>query len=291
MQNNIILIGKKTVRRICGIRTDESFSDGIIRLYCHYKKKLPHHMIGKNELDDCIEKLGITSGDIIVLHSAWRSMYKINMSPKNFLDYFLDKIGEEGTLLMPCYGTDPSFFCKKDTPSHAGVLSELLRLREGSVRSTFPKFSMVGYGPKAEYFLNSHIQSKYQFDQDSPYGKIARDSKAKIVLIGLGSKPHKISIFHCASFDSRYSNVFYEKCYSLERSAHIIDESGAFDINYIDRLPQYQNNKRAFRKLFSGVNKKTENICGLDFMCFSSKEAYQKAYEFCTNGGKIYTVQ
>lgn len=68
------------------------------------------------------------------------------------------------------------------------------------MRSCFPKFSMCGYGKHAEEILNKHKNSLYQFDENSPYSIATKEYNAKVLLMGMGKRPHKITVFHCASY-------------------------------------------------------------------------------------------
>lgn len=279
---------RKNIRYILGIRPNESYEDGLERIYYHYRKKFPYKHVTLEELNRCFDELGINEGDVLVIHSAWRAMYMLDMTPSDFLDFVIQRLGPTGTIVMPCYGSNSKEFDADVTSSNAGVLSELLRLRPNSRRSVFPKFSMVALGKEADQITKYHYLSRYQFDDKSPYSILVQKYNAKILLIGLGKKPHKISVFHCASYATREFNQYYGICYSNIREACVIDANGQKQMKYIDRLPVFQNDKRCFRKLFKKVRKKQVFIKGLNCFLFFSKDAYDVAFSFCENGGKIY---
>lgn len=281
---------KKAIRKCFGIRKNESFSDGVNRHYYHIKKKLVHKKVSMEVLNEYLDELGIHLGDVLIVHSSWRAMYMIDATPEGVLDLLIKKVGCMGNIIMPCYGEDDSFFDVKNTKSSAGVLSELLRKKTGSERSVFPKFSMVAYGKDAFDIVKNHVNSKYQFDENSPYSIATHKYNAKVLLIGLGKSPHKISVFHCASYDSRNTVPYYSECYSNTKSARIVTECGESIKVYVDRLAKYQNNKKVFKKLFKKVSKETKENSGLVLTVFNSNDAYNVAKEYCELGGKIYKI-
>ena len=151
----------------------------------------------------------------------------LDMCPEDVIRLLLDKIGkEEGTLLMPAYGEDNSSFDLNKTKSVAGVLSESLRNYPGTMRSCFPKFSMCGYGKHAEEILSKHKNSLYQFDENSPYSIATKEYNAKVLLMGMGKRPHKITVFHCASYALRDSIDYYKECYSNYKTAYVLSDVG-----------------------------------------------------------------
>lgn len=282
---------KKILRTILKIRENETIADGIRRYYYHFEKKLPYKKISKKELSLLLDNIGIKKGDVLIVHASWRAMYMLETSPKDVIELLLDKIDKkEGTLLMPAYGKDDNFFDLNKTKSVAGVLSETLRNYPGTKRSCFPKFSMCGYGKYANEILNKHKNSIYQFDENSPYSIATKQYNAKILLMGMGKKPHKISVFHCASYALKNTITYYKKCYSNPKTAYIISDKKINKIFYLDRMPEYKNNKYIFKKLFTKIpNKHIISKKRLNLISFNAIDAYDVALKFCKNGRKLYT--
>lgn len=135
-------------------------------------------------------------------------------TPSDFIDSVMEIIGVDGTLCMPCYGVKNGLLHISDTKSAAGILSETLRKKPGSIRSAFPKFSMVAYGKNAKEITSLHIKSQYQFDELSPYYIASRQYNAKVLLLGMGAHSHKISVFHCATYQCRNDIPFYSECFT-----------------------------------------------------------------------------
>lgn len=277
----------KKLRAAFCIRPEETVCDGLNRHYYHFKKTLPHRSCTIDEFSRLLDNLGIRKGQTIILHSSWRALYSLKATPLDVINILIEKIGEDGTLLMPCYSSSSDNFDVNKSLSAAGVLSECFRRCDGVLRSDFPKFSMCGKGKHAYEILNSHKNSTYQFDDFSPYSIATKKYDAKVLLLGLKSTTHKISVFHCATYDSRYDNAFYLTCFSQEKK--YLRPNGEV-IKYIDRIPGCQNDKKAFRKLFSNIPKKTYMYNDVSMVFFNAYSAYEKAYNFCSNGGLLYKI-
>lgn len=284
---NIKRILKTILRTTFGIRQEETIMDGLNRHYYHLKKKLPHKYCSVDEFSRLLDDVGVRKGQTIILHSSWRALYSLKATPLDVINILIEKIGKDGTLLMPCYSASSDHFDVNNSASAAGVLSECFRTCDGVLRSDFPKFSMCGKGKYAHEILNNHQNSTYQFDEFSPYSIATKKYDAKVLLLGLRSTTHKISVFHCATYDARYDNAFYLTCFSHEKE--YLRPDGKVK-KYIDRIPECQNDKKAFRKLFSSVPKKTHIYNDVSIVFFEAKTAYEVAYNFCTNGGFLYKI-
>lgn len=276
------------VRRLLKIREHETIEDGISRKNKHLLKRLPHKTFNSTDFKNDLIKLGINKGDVLIVHASWLGMYALGVTPNEAIDIILDALGEDGTLVMPYYAQPSSYLDMDHLSSSAGILSEFLRKKEGVRISVFPKFSMIAYGKKAEEIVHEHIESTYQFDEHSPYYIAMNDYNAKVLLLGMGRQVHKITIFHCASYQSRYNNSFYRECFTNEKNCIVHHDGRDTTFNYIDRADNYSNNKRVFRKLFAYTKKQAIYFPGYSLTLFNAREAYNTAYDFCMNGGKIY---
>lgn len=277
------------LRLLLGIRPAESFDDGIRRKILKVQKRLPHKQFSETSFVNHLRSLGINTGDVVIVHASWRGMYALESTPASVVEILLKTIGKTGTLVMPCYGSKSEKLDVKKTKSTAGVLSETLRNRDGAIRSAFPKFSMVAYGANAEAIISSHVNSTYQFDELSPYYISMDKYNAKVLLIGMGEKTHKISVFHCASYKCKDKTDFYNNCFTKKCSGEVIIENEAVQFEYIDRADNYSNNKKVFLSLFGSVPKHIINHKGYSIVMFKAADAYRIAYNFCINGGELYT--
>jgi len=151
-------------------------SCSIIELSASIKKKI---------ISD-LQRLGISDGDILMVHSSFRSLGKYELNSEIIISAFLDTIGKNGTLLMPAlsYAQEPNdIHSTSDTPSNVGALQEYFRLRNGTNRSVHPTHSVCGVGPAVKELFSGHQNDSTPCGQFSPFNKIL-NIDAKIVMLG-----------------------------------------------------------------------------------------------------------
>jgi len=137
---------------------------------------------GSRELESCLRDLGVTSGDTVMLHSAFASS-GFRGSPKDLVDVFLRSIGPNGNLLMVSlpYSSSTYEYLQKlktfdvrKTPSHMGMISESFRRREGVLRSFHPTHPVLAIGPKAEWIIADHDKCLVPCGPGSPFEKVTQ---------------------------------------------------------------------------------------------------------------------
>lgn len=279
---------RDSVRKVLGVRDNATIVDELDRKYKHTIRLFPHKQYGLHRFANDLKRLGIKSGDVLIVHSSWNGMYALQSSPEEVVNLLLNILGSDGTLIMPCYSLPGSFIDLDCFISNAGIISEILHKKEGAVLSEFPKFTMVAYGKNANDIIGMHSKSKYQFDECSPYHIAMKSYDAKVLMLGLGGNPHKITVFHCASYDNRNKVPFYKDCYSKECKCDVKKNGTVHSYAFIDRAIGYANDKRMFRKLFARTQKVEECHPGYSMIVYKAKDAYNIAYEFCSKGGRIY---
>jgi aminoglycoside 3-N-acetyltransferase len=149
------------------------------------------------------QKLGISSGDTLFIHSSV-DFLNVNFSPLQLLKILMDVTGKEGTLIFPAWHTnvraeeylqsENNIFDVKRSPAVLGLLPELARRLPGAQRSLHPINSIVALGKNAEEVVSGHEQSIYPCGESSPYYKMLKYN-AKIVGIGINS--NFLSFVHC----------------------------------------------------------------------------------------------
>ena len=64
-------------------------------------------MIQKKEIIQHFQKLGLKSGDLVLVHSSWyRALDRDVKSPKEIIDALLEVVGEKGTIIFPTFNFD-----------------------------------------------------------------------------------------------------------------------------------------------------------------------------------------
>lgn len=239
-------------------------------------------------------KLGIKSGDVVLIHSALGNL-NTKVSPFKVLELILQIIGKEGTILFPTYPklTSQKFlesekiFNIKKTPSYMGILSEIARRHPNAIRSLHPTKSVVAIGNNAQELTSTHHLDIYPYSKESPYYKI-NNYNGKIIGFGVSTK--NLSCVHCADdflkekFPySPYANKVYEaKCIDKNNS-EVIVKTYAHDLNKMD----YKIEKFIKRNIENDVCEDID-MSGMKFFIADSKKLFEKLVSLALEGKTIY---
>lgn len=140
-----------------------------------------------NTLFSDFERLGVRPGDIILMHSSMKSL-QTDMKPEEFLLTLCNYLGPRGTLVLPTlsYSTvtrENNVFHAKETPACIGLLPNVFRKLEGSVRSIHPTHSCAARGYLARELTEMHILDDTPVGPNSPFRLLA-DNGGKILMLG-----------------------------------------------------------------------------------------------------------
>jgi aminoglycoside 3-N-acetyltransferase len=199
--------------------------------------RLPH--LTEAEFTNILtEKLGLTSGDIVYMHSSVDGL-NLSFPFYRILPLIQKAIGETGTVLFPTYPNRRpvssyeylragNVFDVRRTPSYTGILTEFGRRQARAVRSLHPTKSVCAIGPIAAELTSTHQHSPYPYDRPSPYYKLV-ECNAKIV--GLGVWTEYLSFVYCID-DAMKSNppvrtyhpeIFRAKCINYRGEEQIVE--------------------------------------------------------------------
>lgn len=163
----------KPIKQLFGL---EYLNDTIRKKKTKIERLFYHRKYTAKELVEELKRLGLKSGDVIIVHSAMSSFYNYQGTPDELIDELLKAIGPDGTLCMPAYPDDKfnaeKIFDVRTEKSAAGLLSETFRKRPGVKRSLNKLHSVCALGAKADYIVSEHHLSKTSFDEHSPFYKI-----------------------------------------------------------------------------------------------------------------------
>lgn len=280
---------KRIIRKAIGAREKENIEDALLRKKTAIEKHIYTTGYSTEMLRETIRSCGISEGDIVMVHCSWRNMYNYDGTPEDVIEMLRSIVGESGTVLMPSYGPDRFSFDVQRTPSAAGVLSEVFRKQDGVYRSRCTHFSVSGSGKDAEELLSDHVNSRYGFDGHSPLAKLSGCPNGKVLFLGLGSRPTKISIFHCAGAYLRDSDDKLKRLLSKEYESELIDEGAHYTKSMYIRQPGHGNDKASFRRIFDSLNeKKVKKISNLDVVVIDAAEAFGQAVDFARRGIYCY---
>ncbi len=165
------------------------------------------HTVGSLSAD--LRDLGLTAGEVVLLHASTRSVGFVAGGPQAIVQAFLDVLGPAGTLIVPTHtpeNTDPANWQHPPVPESwwsvireqspgfdpartpasrwMGFLAETVRTWPGAVRSNHPQVSFAAVGAHAGDVVAGHRLDDALGD-NSPLGTAYR-LDGKIVLLGVG---------------------------------------------------------------------------------------------------------
>jgi aminoglycoside 3-N-acetyltransferase len=157
--------------------------------------------IPKDRIVRDLRKIGIKEGDHICAHSSLKSIGFVKGGPDTVIDALLEVVGPNGTIMMPSF--TPIFWLKKlkssksdyifdyrSTPTWIGLVPEILRKRQNSIRSRHPTNSVVAIGKYAKYLTDGHDENSRAF---APFSRLA---KINGKILGIGAEHNCLSIGH-----------------------------------------------------------------------------------------------
>ena len=133
------------------------------------------------------QRLGISSGDLITVHSSFRKVGPVEGGPRALLAALCGAVGEKGTILMPAFSFSllqekAPRWSYENTPSCVGILSEVFRKEFAQYRSIHLSHSYTALGPLGSVLTAGELDS-------SPCGRKSAIWKflqypSKIIMIG-----------------------------------------------------------------------------------------------------------
>lgn len=181
------------------------------RTKCWVKRRLEAvdrllHTCTPEALTEGIRALGVQSGDVMMVHSAFGKMRFFEGTAVEAITALLQVVGPNGTLVMPTFpfkhrsheylSTHPLFDVAR-SPAYTGLLCELFRRRPDTVRSLQPSHPVAAVGPLAEHIAAGYERAITPFDRQSPWHRM-HELNAWIINVGLGQRELAITQYHYA---------------------------------------------------------------------------------------------
>jgi aminoglycoside 3-N-acetyltransferase len=145
-----------------------------------------------DDLKDLLQKLGIRSGDVLLVHSSFNRFEGFTGNALDVIRVLREAVGPKGTLLMPTMtfgyravdnAREGKFFDVRRTPSRMGVISELFRRSPGVVRSVHPTHSVAAWGARA--LVADHHEVGTPCGPGTPWARLL-EHRGKILFLGTG---------------------------------------------------------------------------------------------------------
>ena len=123
------------------------------------------------EIAKGLRSLGLKEGSIVLLHSSFLSLGKVNNGPGEVIKAFREVIGKSGTLLVPAFG-------------QLGVLVEEVKHLPGTIISSCPFGTVAACGPAAKALCQDHWKADTAHGKGTPYTRLA-EKGGFICLLGV----------------------------------------------------------------------------------------------------------
>lgn len=154
----------------------------------------------------------VRPGSVLLLHSAYGRLFKTHRcKPETFIQALLDRLGSEGTLLLPLFNfsfTKGESYDIRSTPSKMGALTEAGRHWPESVRTSHPIYSFAAIGYHAKRF--GELTNKSAYGPDSPFA-LLREMNGDVAILDLTDQ-NAMTFYHyieeCLNVDYRFSKTF-----------------------------------------------------------------------------------
>lgn len=169
-------------------------------------------MWNEDQLTNDLERLGLRTGDSVLVHTSLRKIGKMQSGPDTLFKAIMRVIGQEGTLLVPTFTfthSDPAgwhnppisiealelarqsipLFNPEQSPTHIewiGYFPEYVRKQPDAFRSSHPIVSFAALGKNAE-FLTRKVPFHFPLGEDSPLARLYKID-GKILLLGVSHK-------------------------------------------------------------------------------------------------------
>jgi len=149
-----------------------------------------------------LTKMGIVESDTLMVHVNFNPQNGFQGTPLDLVNALAELVGEKGNLLMvsiPFRGAAYDYlalnkpFNVKKTISMMGLVTEMFRRREGTLRSLHPTHPVLAFGKDAQWLVAEHDRCLYPCGPGSPFDKF-RQLKGKILFFDVSFGA--ITFFH-----------------------------------------------------------------------------------------------
>jgi len=177
-------------------------------------------MINFDELVSEFKRIGLTAGDVLLVHSSFKSFGGVEGGPQTVVDALITVLGNEGTLIVPRFNFDFSTYGTpwdiRSTPSQMGIISEFVRKDPRSKKVFHPIYPFCIIGKHADELVKHRYKGGYS--KDSIFHQL-RVLDAKIIQI---DKVYKgTTIIHHVEEMLKVDYKYYK-----DFTGYVIDENG-----------------------------------------------------------------
>ena len=155
-----------------------------------------------DKLKDGLRRIGIAPTDTLLVHANFKPDSGFQGTPLDLASALVELVGSSGNLLMvslPFRGPAYDYlalgkqFNVKKTMSMMGLVTEMFRRKEGTLRSLHPTHPVLVYGKDAAWLVADHERCLYPCGSGSPFEKF-RQLKGKLLFFDVSF--NSITFFH-----------------------------------------------------------------------------------------------
>lgn len=157
---------------------------------------MENNVVRKEDIVAALQRLGLTAGDLVMVHSSMKSLGTVEDGAQTVIDAFDEVLTREGTLVVPTFCQVDLHHAYEswymDKPSDTGYLTEYFRKQMYVYRSNHPTHSVAARGKLARELTKEHAAygphcsafGETSFADSSPWRKLPKMG-GKIVLLGV----------------------------------------------------------------------------------------------------------
>jgi aminoglycoside 3-N-acetyltransferase len=141
--------------------------------------------IDPGEVTDQLRGLGVESGGVLVVHTAFSKVAPVEGGPRGLIEALRTAVGPEGTLVMPSMSDDDDhpFDARETSCLGMGVVADTFWRMAGVLRSDSPH-AFAAIGPRAAEITAAHPLDR-PHGLDSPVGRV-HELDGQVLLLGVG---------------------------------------------------------------------------------------------------------
>jgi aminoglycoside 3-N-acetyltransferase len=149
-----------------------------------------------------LRSAGVSESDTVLVHSNFKPDSGFQGTPLDLANALVELVGTKGNLLMvslPFRGAAYDYlalgkpFNVRKTMSMMGLVTEMFRRREGTLRSLHPTHPVLAYGKDAAWLVADHERCLYPCGAGSPFEKL-RQLRGKLLFFDVSFQ--SITFFH-----------------------------------------------------------------------------------------------
>jgi aminoglycoside N3'-acetyltransferase len=160
--------------------------------------------ITKERITSDLKKLGLESGDTVLVHSSLKRIGYVIGGAKTVIEALIDAVSPDGTLVIPTYHMNPGgmyatckqykyIFDVRTSDTFLGFIPAEFLKYPGIERSIHPTHSVSAIGKHAKYITEAHHKASSTFGTDSPWDRIVKlNGKG----LGIGVSLAPIPLYH-----------------------------------------------------------------------------------------------